>query len=50
MAIDEAPDGWMCELTLDPRAPLDDPRRWTSASARRASDKGLLPVRLDEYL
>ena len=48
--IGEAPDGWMCELTLDQRAPLNDPRWLTSASARRASDKGLLPVRLDDYL
>jgi hypothetical protein len=48
--VDEAPDGWMCELTLDEGAPLDDPRWLTSASARRASDKGLLPVGLDDYL
>ncbi len=46
----KAPDGWMCELTLDERVPLDDPRWLTSASSRRASDKGLLPMSLDDYL
>ena len=48
--ISDLPDGWMCELTLDERAPLDDPRWFTSASSRRASDKGLLPITLEDYL
>lgn len=43
-------DGWLCELTLDERAQLDDPRLFSSASARRASDMGLLSITLDEYL
>jgi hypothetical protein len=48
--LSDLPDGWMCELTLDERAAWDDPRRFTSASARRASDLGLLPITLDDYL
>jgi hypothetical protein len=44
-------DGWLCELTLDERAgAYDDPGRLSSRTGARASDKGLLPVRLEEYL
>jgi hypothetical protein len=42
-------DGWLCELTLDERAEAyrgADP----STTGLRASDKGLLPIRLDKYL
>jgi hypothetical protein len=42
-------DGWLCELTLDERAEVyrgADP----SATPWRASDKGLLPIQLDDYL
>jgi hypothetical protein len=42
-------DGWMCELVLDERAEAYD-RSAPSASGRRASDKGLLPIQLDDYL
>ncbi|MCA9169613.1 MAG: hypothetical protein KDB23_18195 [Planctomycetales bacterium] len=44
------PDGWMCELTLDEHADLNDPSMTRSATKRRASDKGLLPITLDKYL
>lgn len=43
-------DGWMCELTLDEHASCDDPSMLSSATRRRASDKGLLPIALDQYL
>jgi hypothetical protein len=46
---DAAVDGWLCELTLDERSGAyrgADP----SASGQRASDKGLLPIPLEEYL
>ncbi len=40
----------MCELTLDEKMPVNDPRLVKSASSHRASDKGLLSIRLHEYL
>ncbi|MCA9260978.1 MAG: hypothetical protein KDA61_17305 [Planctomycetales bacterium] len=49
-ARSEAPDAWMCELTLDQRMAVNDPRCVSSASRRRASDKGLLSITLDDYL
>ena len=45
-----SPDGWMCELTLDERTDIRDPGLTRSATQRRASDKGLLPISLDDYL
>ncbi len=45
-----APDDWLCELTLDERVPVNDARHFQSASGRRASDKGLLSLSLDQYL
>jgi len=42
-------DGWMCELTLDERGAIDQ-SLVTSRTGRRASDKGLLPISLDDYL
>ncbi len=44
------PDGWLCQLTLDERASVNDPSVFASASSRRASDMGLLPISLDDYL
>jgi hypothetical protein len=46
----QAADGWLCELTLDEQAAVDGPRMLQSATQRRASDKGLLPVSFDDYL
>ena len=45
-----SPDAWLCELTLA-EGPHEDPQTGRqSATSRRASDKGLLPVTLDQYL
>jgi len=44
------PDGWLCELTRDEQATVDAPEMLRSATRRRASDKGLLPISLDDYL
>jgi hypothetical protein len=49
-ATTSLPDGWLCELTLDERRSVSDPSLFASASTRRASDKGLLPISLDDYL
>jgi hypothetical protein len=46
----ESRSGWMCKLTLDERERVDSPSQRTSASGRRASDKGILPITLDDYL
>ena len=43
------PDGWMSELTLDERSEAGKPRT-PSASGRRATDRGILPIKLHEYL
>lgn len=45
----ESPDGWMSELTLDERSEAWGPIV-PSRSGRRASDRGLLPIGLDDYL
>ena len=44
------PDGWLCQLTLSegPQADVRDGLR--SQTPWRASDKGLLPIRLEDYL
>lgn len=47
---DPLPDGWLCELTLDEQAAVDAPGMLQSATQRRASDKGLIPISLDDYL
>lgn len=44
------PDGWLCELTLQEGHDVDVSHAVRSASGRRASDKGLLPIKLDDYL
>ncbi len=49
-SADKSPDGWLCELTLDEQAAVDAPGMLHSATQRRASDKGLIPVSLDDYL
>jgi hypothetical protein len=43
-------DGWLCELTLDERCAVSAPKNFSSATQRRASDKGLLPVTLEQYV
>ena len=45
-----AVDGWLCELTIDETKNPSDPSSVCSATARRASDKGLIPMSLDDYL
>ena len=45
-----SPDGWLCELTIDERADTNSERHFTSATSMRASDKGLLSIRLEDYL
>jgi hypothetical protein len=42
-------DGWLCEFTADGRACAYRGAD-VSTSGRRASDQGLLPIQLDEYL
>ena len=43
-------DGWLCALTLNQGAREDSTGHTKSRSGRRASDKGLLPISLDDYL
>ena len=45
-------DGWPCELTVDERADADLPSLNRTSTERpwRASEKGLLPIRLVDYL
>ena len=43
-------DGWMCELTLQEGPDVDLRELSRTVSPLRASEKGLLSVRLDEYL
>jgi len=45
-----APDGWMCEFTIDERATVEKSPAIGSTNSRRASDKGLLPMSYDRYL
>ena len=48
---DNAPDGWLGELTLeDGPGALELPWNLRSRTGRRASDKGLLPITLEKYL
>jgi len=50
MAAIELPDGWLCELTIDESpSPLASSAR-CAATPRRASDKGMLPITIDDYL
>jgi len=41
---------WMCELTLQQGPNVDLPSLHRTRSSRRASEKGLLPIGLDDYL
>ena len=50
VAAEERRDGWLCELTLDEGLARDLQSNVRSATGRRASDKGLLSIRLDDYL
>ena len=40
----------MAELTLRPERKADESLAYTSRSGRRASDLGILPMRLEDYL
>ena len=44
------PDGWLCELTLEQGLDADVREGVLASTSRRASDKGLLPIKLDDYL
>lgn len=44
------PDGWLCELTLASGPDVDVQGSLGSTTLWRASDKGIVSVRLDEYL
>ena len=44
------PDDWLCELFLDITQPVNAPGHFKSRTSSRASDKGILPVTLKEYL
>jgi hypothetical protein len=43
-------DGWLGELTWDPSHALDASRAYRSRTGRRASDLGILPIKLDDYV
>jgi len=43
-------DRWLCELTLDESPAADIPAGESGATPWRATDKGLLPISLDDYL
>jgi len=43
-------DGWMGELTLLPESKANEALAYSSHSGRRASDMGILPMSLEEYL
>ena len=49
-SVQRKADGWLCELTLREGARADLTGQYRSRSGRRASDLGLLPLSLDEYL
>jgi len=44
------PDGWLCELTIDETATNSDSGAICTGTARRASNKGILPITLEDYL
>ena len=48
--IEQSPDGWLCELTLEKGLAADVRKATVATTRRRASDKGLLPITLDEYV
>ena len=46
----ERPDAWLAELTLQPERQADEALAYTSRSGRRASDLGILPIALADYV
>jgi hypothetical protein len=46
----DRPDGWLGELTLLPERKADEAWADSSRTGRRASDLGLLPVSLEDYV
>ncbi len=50
MAAGQTADGWLCELTLEEGLTANVRPTTAATTRRRASDKGLLPIKLDEYL
>ena len=50
LSADQTADGWLCELTLEEGLTADVRKATSATTHRRASDKGLLPITVDEYL
>jgi hypothetical protein len=46
----DRPDGWLGELTLPPERKVDEVLADASRTGRRASDLGILPVSLEDYV
>lgn len=46
----DLPAGWLCELTIDESPTTDVGAGIRAATSRRASDKGILRLTLDDYL
>ena len=46
----ELPAGWLCELTIDESESTDGRAADRGTKSRRASDKGMLPITLNDYL
>ena len=44
------PDGWLGEFTLAPERKADEPLADASRTGRRASDLGILPISLENYV
>ncbi len=44
------PDGWLGELTWQDDTSTDEAIAFSSRTGRRASDKGLIPISLEDYL
>lgn len=50
VAPEDQADCWLSELTYDPRSDAFVPGPQPSATGKRASDKGVLPLKLEDYL
>ena len=46
----DRPDAWLGELTLPPERKSDEALAYASRSGRRASDQGILPISLVNYV
>jgi hypothetical protein len=46
----DRPDSWLAELTLPPERKADEAWAYSSRTGRRASDLGILPVSLENYV